>query len=753
MLFMIMPGGEAGAAGWVQPLWLKLDGGLDASGNSLPFTVAETTDGIEATGNGTYDPSGHAVGLVRTRPVNLDGFSVEFTIGDYAGVRDNGVLNFFNFNLLDQPAYFSHDAPASARGIVVAVFPKNATTVNVEVYRISEEQPGDGSYPYRTDIPGKVGIGGGDVTVASLDAPLLFTLDYDRGNSKLYLNNTEIAGSFGFGMVDWDWFGTAEQAYFSIGAAASTMDPFSYTLNALNGEAASLTPPGYHGQWNPLTGGILNNGGNRAGYTAYNTEDGIAVTGSGRYEDSGQAAGLVLEQPVTWNDFAVEFRIDQIAGLEDQGVGSWFNFNLLDQPRYFNLIDAASARGLNVMVIPKNASQIRVEVYRIAEEQPGDAAYPYQSGIPGRIGIGGGTYNIAWGTPLHFEVRDAGSGNALYLNGNMIAYPGFMSQINSGWFGTEQEGYFSIGAAAWTDASFGYTLQTINGLDVSIPKLVPYNMLEDITFEAGAQVYDPGQGAAIVNGTLGFGKSIAGKTPRWIFTQWNSLSDLATIQGQRIGSKYVYENSYKKVALADDGTLTLGVNAELEYSQPRTQVSDPWLHLYLEQRNSQPKPLTGDSLQVQFDMRITESVPLMDEEEIDPGLHATIAVFYMTLVDLDGSGDFINFCIPLYDNREAIPSGGWHIDNFGPSAGLTNQLIYTMEGGDLYQAPTGNGQWHRVDVDIKPYAEEALLIAQQNGFLENLSYADLGLGSMFVGWEVPGIFKNELQIKNMVIHQ
>jgi len=279
------------------------------------------------------------------------------------------------------------------------------------------------------------------------------------------------------------------------------------------------------------------------------------------------------------------------------------------------------------------------------------------------------------------------------------------------------------------------------------------NMIEDLAFEGGAMVFNAIQGASRINGKLDFGREIDGKITKWIITQWNSRSDLAKIEGKREGSAYVYRNDYKTVSLDDDGTITLGVNGGMEYDKPRARSSDPWLHLYLEQRFKKPKPLLGDDLNVQFDMRITEAVTQMAEADINPDIHATIAVFYLILMDLNGSGQYINFCVPLYDNRHDIPPGGAHLDVVGPVSGLTNQLIYEMDGKKIYDAPTGNGEWHHVDVDLKPYIEEALNIAQQNNFLVGRTFADLGLSSMFVGWEVPGIFKNELQINNIVVSQ
>ncbi|GBG10182.1 hypothetical protein PAT3040_04900 [Paenibacillus agaridevorans] len=277
------------------------------------------------------------------------------------------------------------------------------------------------------------------------------------------------------------------------------------------------------------------------------------------------------------------------------------------------------------------------------------------------------------------------------------------------------------------------------------------NWIQDIGFDNGAMVFNPIQGAMRVNGKIDFGKNIEGEVTDWIVTQWNSRSDLAKMEGKREGDRYIYANEYKTIAVADDGTVTLGVDATKEYDGPRVRPTDPWLHLYLEQRYKEPRRLEGDKLQVRFDVRVTENVNLMTNAEYNPDLHASIAVFYLILSDMNGSGQFINFCVPIVDNRSDIPHGEWHIDSGGAAAGNTNQLIYTLDGNKIYDGPTANGEWHEVDIDIKPYAEEALAIAKQNGFLKDETYEDLGLSAIYIGWETPGIFRSSMDIKNMII--
>ncbi|MCC3375281.1 hypothetical protein [Cohnella sp. REN36] len=278
------------------------------------------------------------------------------------------------------------------------------------------------------------------------------------------------------------------------------------------------------------------------------------------------------------------------------------------------------------------------------------------------------------------------------------------------------------------------------------------NWILDTGFERGAMVFQPIPGSARVSGKLDFGRKLEGLKSEWIVSQWNSKSDIAKIAGKRDGTRYVYENAYKTLAVADDGTVTLGVDTGQEYAEPRSRPTDPWVHLYLEQRYKNPRSLKdGDGLRIRFDTRIAKSELLMAPEQYDPGLHAAIAVFYLIIGNSSGSGDFLNFCVPIYDNRHGIPPGEWHIDSGFNPAGDTHKLIYTLDGGEIYDSPTGDGQWHHVDVDLKPHIERALEIAKQNGYFGGVPHPDLGLEAIYIGWEVPGAFRSEMQIKNMAI--
>ncbi|GBG10183.1 hypothetical protein PAT3040_04901 [Paenibacillus agaridevorans] len=260
-----------------------------------------------------------------------------------------------------------------------------------------------------------------------------------------------------------------------------------YTIRSINGNPVSLgeeeqVDEEYTSGWLRLAGGLLNEVEERAPYEAVNTEDGIQISGQGNYIHEGQAAGLVLKTPLERRNFSVGLQIDEIAGLRDNGVSNWFNVNLLHAPKYFSLGHPEQAKGLNLFIYPKSNTQIQVEVYRISDPRPGDDTYDYRTNIPGWVGIGGATLDVAWNEPMLIEyaVDDNGVGS-LTLNDETIAYDVFLAKIEDSWF-ADGKAYFSTGAASSTDGNFAYTITEVNGKNVA---LLPQAVMDGIELSQG----------------------------------------------------------------------------------------------------------------------------------------------------------------------------------------------------------------------------------------------------------------------------
>lgn len=281
------------------------------------------------------------------------------------------------------------------------------------------------------------------------------------------------------------------------------------------------------------------------------------------------------------------------------------------------------------------------------------------------------------------------------------------------------------------------------------------NFILDPDFSQGAQLYAP-EKPMTFTGNIDFMSGKENLKPCWLLTQWNSKNDIRTVAPVRMDDEIVYENEYKKVALSDEGVLTLGVNGTVEYDKPRKVKRDPWVHLYMEQRYAEPYPLDGIE---KMKLRFSYSIPYFKDGtpagELDPAVHASIAVFYVILMDNNPESpayqQFINFGLMLYDNRTAITPESWFMDTGQNPIDATNMMIYVMDSS-VYSDPIyADGKWRHVDFDPLPYFKKAFDIVQEAGSMQGSRFEDLAISSAFFGFEVSGVMDNEMKIRDIFL--
>ena len=110
-----------------------------------------------------------------------------------------------------------------------------------------------------------------------------------------------------------------------------------------------------------------------------------------------------------------------------------------------------------------------------------------------------------------------------------------------------------------------------------------------------------------------------------------------------------------------------------------------------------------------------------------------------------GYGRYLWFGIPIYDDRSRVPAA-FKAQDFGG----TSMFIFTP-AGDVYTSQSAHDrEWVTIDKDLLPLIREGLETAWKRGFLkESQSWADYRIAGMNLGWELPGTFDVELQIRNL----
>ena len=82
--------------------------------------------------------------------------------------------------------------------------------------------------------------------------------------------------------------------------------------------------------------------------------------------------------------------------------------------------------------------------------------------------------------------------------------------------------------------------------------------------------------------------------------------------------------------------------------------------------------------------------------------------------------------------------------------GETKLFIFTPASESFARASTHDGEWVTFDRDLVPLMRQDLEHARAKGFIQGspdlADYRPLGI---FIGWEVPGMFDVDLQIRNL----
>ena len=191
------------------------------------------------------------------------------------------------------------------------------------------------------------------------------------------------------------------------------------------------------------------------------------------------------------------------------------------------------------------------------------------------------------------------------------------------------------------------------------------------------------------------------------------------------------------------------VNSAVEYGDRARTAREPWVHLLVEQEFEPPAALSKlSSAVLNLEARLLRSTSL-HHGDYSPDIHAAQFQIFFTIQNRNhaskGFGDLLWFGVPLYDNRHRFPSE-FKARDFGG----TSKFIFTP-GGRVFTSDTAHdGGVVRIQKDLLPLFQEALQTAWEREFLkDSKNAADYYIGGMNMGWEVPGTFEVEMQVRKL----
>ncbi len=283
--------------------------------------------------------------------------------------------------------------------------------------------------------------------------------------------------------------------------------------------------------------------------------------------------------------------------------------------------------------------------------------------------------------------------------------------------------------------------------------VVERELIRDPHFRNGFVLLEPKPGQRVVYGELT--ETAAAAKPVWDLCQWSSRYPLTAAHARRSPEGFLcFSNVAKRVVLGDAGSaqadLSLGVNASVEYDgRARKSAAEPWVHLLVEQQLEQSPALENlVACQFQVEARLTHS-KLFRTGNYTPALHAAQFIIYLTVANRNpqspGHGQYYWFGIPLYDDRERIVPA-YQARDFGD----TKMFIYTLSSEVFTRQSTHDGQWVTYAKDLLPLLRAGLAAGWQRGFLAgSRDEADYRVTGIVIGWEVPGTFDVDLQLRNL----
>ena len=285
-----------------------------------------------------------------------------------------------------------------------------------------------------------------------------------------------------------------------------------------------------------------------------------------------------------------------------------------------------------------------------------------------------------------------------------------------------------------------------------------YEVFKDPHFQDGFILLDPGLGKLTP-----YGKTPAltkEGVPSWNLAQWSSLYPLKESENTvKPDGAISYVNEGKSVVLGPVGSasadLTLGVKGKVEYAghgKTARKEGEAWPHLLIQQAFDDFPAITElASLEFSIEAKLNE-VQKLETSDYNPNLHSAIFLGYFTLQDTNPASASYNqcvwFCIPVYDDRHRVPPEYMATD--AGKSDATGMFIYTLSGSVYTPDSAHDGKWITLRKDLLPLFRDALKMAWERGYLKgNRDFSDYRITTFALGWEIPGTFDAEAQIRNL----
>ncbi len=250
------------------------------------------------------------------------------------------------------------------------------------------------------------------------------------------------------------------------------------------------------------------------------------------------------------------------------------------------------------------------------------------------------------------------------------------------------------------------------------------------------------------------------EAPCWMIAQWNSGKCLWNDKTE--SDRYTITDGETKWVTynPDDKSVSMRLNASEVYKGNPAPMEN-WPHLLLEQSpvnsyynlSDNEKAFyncSSDRMVFSLDIRIKDFKDTINKDGVNAAQF--LAYFYLKG---ENSNNFIWFGVNLFDDRGYMDES-WALDKG------SGQMIFCLSTKDTFFSkrnslfrngkPYVSDEWVHVEVDLKPYIEEAMKKANEDEtFGEEVTSEDFYIGGANIGYEIHGNYDCTIEIKNFAL--
>lgn len=583
----------------------------------------------------------------------------------------------------------------------------------------------------------------------------------------------------------------------------------SYHDNANGGSATQFRISAFDGQQaapnTPASWGAHNYAASDGSAVVSNTaaDENGGLTVSGYQTAGGGGVGVTLARPVDVADgFSIDFSLDKYE--TNPGTDCWFALQILNKGtitdaqnttavfRRFEPGSSAYGSGLVMLMRPMANNTLDIGgiywngVKFDADNNPTitDGAFDSDAnGCYSQIKL-----DSFSDIKVAFVPRSAGGFDIVFNDGNFTRVGSDRASDDNGCINIANKyvklaKMFPYGTDAYVNLAYKgggtpiqFTVKKISDVSAAtVEKDVPavngtYQLFGDTKYAKGfyvsaLQSADEGSHTPTL---FTYGQS--GVTPVWEIAQWDSKYDFNDTENDAIFTSpadnvYKYFDPSKAVTVnTDTGDLKLRLNASAVYGSTPRVAGQAWPHLLVQEPlanssyNFAYKLKNVSQLRLQLNEKLTYYKDCMDGKA-DPSLHAASFYIYLYLKGINSKGQAEQtwFGLPLFDNRYTYCAEYGSVD--GGKADASGLFIYTLPSKafttskftDANGGITGSdsNSWGNVDVNLMPYVQRALTLAQQSGFMQGVTLDTCYLDGMNMGWEMTGTYDAEMEVKDL----